>query len=263
MKTIWVTSLSKNQARVQAVTEVLKRYGLNVKGHFWVDAPDKMAWRVALDELKQAKAHLWLVLADAQSMSVPSVQYGLSLFSASLEQECGAAVAQMCLWPGELPERDSADLLCHRAIQLSEGMVAWPAKVVAKANVPSKPSGKDYRLRVIGEERLGQWFEVGPQEGHWEGVLFGVCGGDAQIDFHAVGTAGALPEKTVLEYAQEGIELKLANARVYRAWAVRNRLTDKDSYFVRVKGQPASVLFMPYTDADDAAATVLQLAAID
>ena len=64
MKTVWITALKEDQPRVAAVTHVLKRYGLDCKGHFWADVPEKMAWRVAVDALQEAKADLWLVLVD-------------------------------------------------------------------------------------------------------------------------------------------------------------------------------------------------------
>ena len=64
MKSIWITALSENQARASAVTAHLKTYGLKCQGHFWQDAPEKQAWRPALESLLEAKADVWLILAD-------------------------------------------------------------------------------------------------------------------------------------------------------------------------------------------------------
>ena len=47
MKTVWITAFDKEKdaARVAAVSQLLKRYGLATQGHFWVDEPAKLAWR--------------------------------------------------------------------------------------------------------------------------------------------------------------------------------------------------------------------------
>ena len=64
MKSIWITALSENKARASAVTARLKTYGLKCQGHFWQDAPEKQAWRPALESLLEANADVWLILAD-------------------------------------------------------------------------------------------------------------------------------------------------------------------------------------------------------
>ncbi|NUU02185.1 hypothetical protein [Herbaspirillum robiniae] len=258
MKTIWITSLAKNPARVQAFTAVLKRYGLEAKGHFWTDEPAKMAWRVALDSLVEAKADVWLVLADDEEMAKPGVRYGLSLLAASLREGSGHGFPIVVMWPGKAPAADALPPLLRDALHLEEANAAWPAKIVAKANMPGKAQAPEYRLNVAGDEKLGQWFEIGPRAGNWDGVMFGVAGEGAEIDFQAVGEAGGLPEKTVLEYAQQGMKLQLGETE-YTAWAVRNQVGPGQSYYARVKGCPASVLFMPYAEGGDAEATVLRL----
>jgi len=258
MKTIWITSLAKNPARVQAFTAVLKRYGLEAKGHFWTDEPAKMAWRVALDSLVEAKADVWLVLADDEEMAKPGVRYGLSLLAASLREGSGHGFPIVFMWKNKAPAPEALPALLRNAQHLEEAAASWPAKIVAKANMPAKAEAPEYRLNVAGDEKLGQWFEIGPREGNWDGVMFGVAGEGAVIDFQAVGEAGGLPEKTVLEYAQQGMTLQLGET-AYTAWAVRNQVGAGQSYYARVKGCPASVLFMPYAEGEDAEATVLPL----
>jgi hypothetical protein len=148
-------------------------------------------------------------------------------------------------------------MLGHATV-LVESNAAWPAKIVARANMAKAGEALDYRVEVVGEEQLGQWFALGPRAGEWSGVVFGVHGGGATIDFQAVGPRGKLPEKTVLEYAQEGLTLKVGE-REFIAWAVRNRLGPDDAYYARVKGTPESILFMPYTEDSEASATILPL----
>ncbi len=259
MKTVWITSLAKNQPRVAAVSEYLKRYGLQSKGHFWTDEPEKMAWRVALDSLLEARADVWLVLADAEEIAKPGVRYGLALLAASLREARNHGFPVMLMWAGGAPAADSLPPLLQNATQLEEASPAWAAKIVAKANVATKAAAPDYRLNVTGDDRLGQWFEVGPRAGAWDGMVFGISGGDAEINFQAVGPKGALPEKTVLEFAQQGFKLQVGDAE-YTAWAVRNQVDAASSYYARVKGCPGSVLFMPYADDGESEATVIRLA---
>ena len=256
MKTVWMTALGHEEASASLVSSAVKGYGLACKGHFWVDAPEKMAWKEALTELLKERADLWLILANAGELAKPSVRYGLSLFAAALAAERGAAFPVVILDPGTglvLPDQ----LVSATVLPLA--LPSWPAKVVAKANMPAKVSVPgEYRLNILGNEQLGQWFEIGPTGAAWSGVVFGVCGEKAKINFQAVGPAGKLPEKSVLEFAQEGLKLDVGG-REFTAWAVRNSVDAATSYFARVEGCPEAILMMPYPDEDAAEATVLSL----
>ena len=258
MKTVWITALKEDQPRVAAITQVLKRYGLDCKGHFWADAPEKMAWRVALDALLEARADVWLVLVDGEAIQKPSVRYGLSLMAGTLKQRRGAQFPVLTLWNSPVPADSGLPQLLQGADALLESAPVWPAKIVAKANMAGKAVALDYRLDIQGDERLGQWFEIGPREGLWHGVVFGVHGGGAEINFQAVGPKGVLPEKTTLEFAQQGLKIE-AGSREFTAWAVRNEVASDASYFVRIKGCPEAILFMPYADDSDVSATILRL----
>lgn len=258
MKKVWITALSANQPRVAAVSEVLKRYGLQTQGHFWIDEPGKVAWRAALDALLEARADAWLVLADDAEMAKPGVRYGLSLFAAGLREKRGARVPLLMLWNSPAPEPSALPQCLQSATLIEEAASSWAAKIVAKVNLPPQAAVAEYRFDVGGSEQLGQWFELGPREAAWDGVVFGVAGADAEIDFQAVGPAGALPEKTVLEYAQQGLKLQ-AGEREFTAWAVRNRVDAGSSYYARVKGCPQAVLFMPYAESGDAEAIIINL----
>ena len=256
MKTVWMTALGHDQASASVVNSTLAGYGLACKGHFWVDAPEKMAWKEALVDLLKERADLWLILADASEWAKPSIRYGLSLFATALVAERGPGFPIVILDPGtglELPD----SLALATVLPLSAG--TWPAKIVAKASLPSsKKILTDYRFNILGNERLGQWFEIGPREQVWSGVVFGVYGEKAKINFQAVGPCGRLPEKTMLEFAQEGLKLDVGD-RAFVAWAVRNSLDAGTSYYARVEGCPEAILLMPYSEDDAAEATVLRL----
>ena len=257
MKTVWITAFDKEKdaARVAAVSQLLKRYGLATQGHFWVDEPAKLAWRAGLDALNAARADLWLILADDAALAKPSIRYGLSVFAASLREARGLGFPMVLSGAAGI---ESMPALLGGATVLVENHPSWPAKIVARANLAKAGEPQDHRFEVVGEEQLGQWFAIGPREGEWQGVVFGVHGAGATIDFQAVGPRGKLPEKTVLEFAQEGLTLQVGE-REFTAWAVRNRLGADDVYYARVKGTPESILFMPYTEDSEASATILPL----
>lgn len=260
MKTAWISALSKNEPRVAAVSQVLKRYGLEPKGHFWIDDNEKMAWRAALDSLLESKADAWVVLADNEAAAKPSVRYALSLMAAALREARGYGFPIVLLWNDAPAAELPPTLLPVTALQEKEA--SWPAKIVAKANMPAKGVAPEYRFNVAGDERLGQWFELGPRADSgasaWQGVVFGVAGEGAEINFQAIGPQGGLPEKTVLEFAQEGLKLQ-AGGLEFTAWAVRNEVAAADSYYARVTGSPQAVLFLPYSEDGEAEATVLRL----
>lgn len=262
MKNIWISALgSRDQSvpRVAAAKAALHAYGLGAAGHFWNDANDKLAWRAALEALQEARSDLWLILADGEAMARPAIRYGLSLLAASLRHFRGHAFPIVLLWPGQVPAEEERPPLLRAASELNGSNGAWPAQVVAKAHRGTPAPAPDYRLNILGDERLGQWFEIGPREGEWSGAIFAIAGPDAAIDFHAVGPTGGLPQKTVLEFAQQGLRLT-AGERDFTAWAVRNRLDTDTSYYVRVTGCPEAILFLPYADDDTAETTIVALA---
>jgi hypothetical protein len=130
-------------------------------------------------------------------------------------------------------------------------------KLVARAHTqPGAPAAPDYRLDVYGHEHIGQWFEVGPRSGSWNGAMFAVCG--AEILIHAVGPGGKLPEKSVLNFPTRDMKLEL-KGNEYTAWAVLNPIDAETSYFVKVEGTPDAVLFGPNSEEENAELFVLSL----
>jgi len=86
--------------------------------------------------------------------------------------------------------------------------------------------------------------------------MFGVAGGE--IDSHAVGPLGHLPERAVLNYPSKGLKLQAGDTE-YTAWAVKNTLDDQTAYFVRVKGTPTAVVFGSFAETDAAEVFTLSL----
>jgi hypothetical protein len=121
---------------------------------------------------------------------------------------------------------------------------------------PTQRIPLEYRLDVYGTPEIGQWFEIGPQNGIWSGAMFGITEGE--IRFHAVGPKERLPTQSVLHYSIKGLGLSLAG-KEYTAWAVQNELDPQASYFVKVEGSPSSILFGAYSSQEEAEMYVVRL----
>lgn len=255
MKPIWISALGHDQAKVQKTMAMLKTYGFAADGHFWEDDVDKMAWLGPKDALIQKETAAWLILSNDKDLSAGTVRYGLSMLALSVQAIRGRGFPVIVLHTGDMPAAEALPTPLQGAKILADSAAAG-AKIVAAVHAPPKNPAMEYRLDVHAMPKLGQWFEAGPADGSWEGVMFGVCGGE--IDAHGVGPAGKLPQKAVLEYPMKGLKLNLGE-KEYTAWAVRNRLDAGSSYYVRIQGEPRSILLGPMTEGDEAEVYVLDI----
>jgi hypothetical protein len=255
-KQIWLTSLSTDRNAPSALAAKLGSYGFDVAGAIWKDDNERMGWQESQEMLLKPDVAGWLVLVAPEELAKPSVRYGLSLLALSVATARPALPAFLVV-PGTAPA--PTDTLPSPLASFYPLLFDDPslcAKVVAKTSVPPKSRNNDYRLDIIGDQQVGQWFEVSPRQGFWKGALFGVSGGE--INFHAVGPSGSLPKDTVLNYPVKGITLTIGD-REYTAWGVANELPEGTSYLVRVTGAPEAVVFGPFPDNDDPELYTLRL----
>jgi hypothetical protein len=263
MNTVAITALGAEAAALQAIGATLKRYGLEPAGGvLTVTAEDaaKVAWRPMVEALVERKPALWLIVADEQTLVQPQVRYVLSLMGSTLRGLLGTRLPIARLGARLGPGAATLPSLLEGTLALEPG-AAWPAKVVAAVHRARAAESAD-RLLVHGNEQLGQWIELAPAHGCWNGLVFGVSGEGASIDFQAVGPRGGLPEKSTLAYAQQDLQID-AGSRRFVGWGLRNEVGETgagpQSYYARVRGCPEALLWMPYTETDDGDATVLAL----
>ncbi len=257
MKTIWLSSLIRDEERVKKLMNQLKTYGLDVKGHFWEDDLEKMVWMNARSELIKSEVTLWLILASPEGLTTPSIRYGLSLLAMTLQAKRGVSFPVVILLPqGEPPSNESLPTLFKGADFLPLADPGMAAKLVVKVHSPSKETAPEYRLDVYGSPHIGQWFEIGPRNGPWSGAMFGIPEGE--IAFHAVGPKGSLPEQSQLHYPVRGLKLNLGG-KEYTAWAAQNELNSQTSYFVKVNGFPETILFGSYATQEEGEVYVVRL----
>jgi hypothetical protein len=257
MKSIWLSAIQKDEATVQQLMAKMKTYGLMLQGHFWSSDNAKMAWLGAREELIKDQVAMWAILASRQELLQPDVRYGLSMLALSMAaRKTGEYSIVLLQTQGELLTADELPTPIQRAVVLSAADPGTPAKLVAKvhARAPRLPSA--YYLDMVGSEQVGQWIEVRPARDSWPGVIFGVD--DGEIVFQAVGPSGKLPQKSVLNYAMQGIKLELGGAE-FTAWATRNQVSPDASYYVKISGTPKTLLFGPYAEDSQADLYIIRL----
>jgi hypothetical protein len=258
-KVVWITALNKdkNQLHAQALHQTTSKYGVTVAGHFWQDDLVQMAWAGAREDLVRKETGLWIILGSAEDLTVPSVRYGLSLLAIGVQGQKGYGFPIMVILTEGTLEPDSLPTPLAGAEVYQLDAAGLGPKITARANTPVKKVDLEYRVDIYGIQGLGQWFEVGPAEGHeWPGVMFGVSNGE--INAHGVGEAHKLPERAVLEYPMKGLKLAMGDTE-YTAWAVQNKLDPNSSYYLRVNEYPDSILFGPMTEGDDAEVYTVRL----
>ncbi len=256
-KKIWLTSLETSETDVQNIMASLKKYGLDVDGHFWEDDLEKMAWCSPRRELLKNDINMWIIHGSTEAFGKSSLIYGLSLLALSIQATRGINFPIVILQTGSTPiDSASLPILFGECKIYQVESAAYGAKIVAGLHTVSKPVFPPYRLDVYGIPQVGQWFEVGPREGNWEGAIFGTS--EETISLHAVGPAGQLPEKSTLNYPQMGLKINLGD-KEFEGWAVQNSFDKKTSYYVKVDNHPETIMFCPYTQEDEAEAYIIDL----
>lgn len=259
-KKIWLTWMpgGEDAPDPQETVAALGQYGFEVSGAPWVDDLEKVAWAELGGGLMEAAGpDVWLIAGRRADFEAVRNRYGLALTAIMVGAARGADLQGVCLGLDFQPEAEAlpTPLGGFRCLDGAGG--AWAAKLVAAAHAGGAAPPQDYRLNIIAHSMIGQWLEVGPRDGEWQGAMLGVSG-EGEITHHAVGPAGQLPEKAVLEYPTQGIEAELGGTK-FTAWAVQNALGPEDSYYVKIKGWPARLLFGGHPGTDQAEVTVLDL----
>ena len=257
MKTIWITSLGSSQEPVKKLMSQMKTYGIDVQGHFWKDDLKAMAWMAGREDLLDPKIAMWGILGSDKELLSPDNLYGLSLLAITVQAQRGSLFPIMILQTtGDSIDPDLLSLPLQGARVMSTSDAGLGAKLVAAVHKQPKATPSEYYLDILGNDQIGQWFEVRPTQGTWPGVMFGVNGAD--IAFQAVGPSGSLPTKTVLNYPMQGLKLEMGG-KEYTAWATQNELNSETSYYVKVDGFPESILFGPYSPEEEADVFVIRL----
>lgn len=257
---VWLTWMPDAASGLQPneLLTTLARYGLEPAGAAWANDLEKMAWtELAGQLLDRAGADAWVIAARREDLASRQNRYALSLLTAMVREGRDQPLSAWCVGLDFTPAAEGMPTMLRDFHYAQVRDAGWGARLVAAVHGRKALPAWDLRLNVIAHPMLGQWFEVGPREGEWRGAIFGV-GGDGKITHQAVGPAGQLPEKTVLEYPTQGIQAEIGDTE-FTAWSVQNRIGPEQSYYAKVDGHPARLLVGENPDADDAEVIVLDL----
>ncbi|MGL1862947.1 MAG: hypothetical protein OCC46_10545 [Pseudodesulfovibrio sp.] len=247
-KSVFISILEKDEAKGKGLFSTVTRYGLSVNGHFWSDNLEKMEWAGPIPEMAKPEVGVWLIKGNKASYENPDTRFGLALLAAGVQAQRGYGFPILCICDDGDLDVATLPTPLKSAEVVDEAKLG--AKLAAKANMPIKKIEPEYRFDLYPLPSLGLWLEIGPAAGHsWQGALLGVSGGE--ISAHGVGPAGELPEKCVLNYPMKGLKLELGGTE-YEGWAVKNELSENESYFVKVSGTPDNLLLGELSEGDDA-----------
>lgn len=255
-KRAWISSIAQADSDIKTLISVLKQYGIEGHGHVWTDDVDKMSWMGPREELLKNETAMWIILASREEIQTKSILYGLSLLALTVQAKRGSRFPILVISKDSPVKGSDLPAPLHNASLMTLNETSLGPKTVALAHSKKIQSPASFYCDVYGNPRIGQWFEVGPSQESWAGAVFAASEGE--ILFHAVGSRGILPERSTLEYPYKGITMEL-NGQEYSAWACQNRLSENESYFVKVEGHPGSILFGPFADKEDPELFVLNL----
>lgn len=235
----WIIGIGEVEPVAQLVARQLKPYGVNIKGQKW-PLGEKQPWLGSAQEAAGAGAHVVIIVASTESYNDKDLRRELSLFRIMLQTLLKQPVAGFVILTNPTNELESTAPFFGINILNDWEVVSgttWPAKVVARLNVARKLNWP-IKLEIFAQEKLGVWLSVNPQPGSiMHGCVVGVSGNNADIDFHAVGPTGRLPERSVNEYELKGIEFDIDNQH-FKAWALQNTISPEDAYYVRLENEP-------------------------
>jgi hypothetical protein len=259
-KRVWLSWLPEEPSPtdIQGVLSLLAKSGLEVDGSPWNRDVDKVGWLDTAGVLADGgRADVWLIVGRAEDYAAPAVRYGLSMAQVMLRAKRDAPLAVVCAGIDAAPVADQLPVLLQRADVLGPPTTVWGAKTIAAAmRTRATAAAEPFRVSVIAHASLGQWFEVGPVDGAWEGAVFGVDGGE--ITHHGVGPSGLLPEHCTLEYPSMGLRID-AGGLEFTCCSIKNRLEPGTSYYVRATGAPHNILFGEHPEQDEAEVRILDL----
>ncbi len=262
-KKAWLTWLpgENSEQKPGETLAALQKYGYETLGNNWIDNPDKMPWANLAETLKDKTAvDVWIVAGNREDFARQTTLYGLSMVNFIAVENRGGSLPVVLLGLDFTPEDKNLPTPMASNILLTATTSIWTAKFVAaisRFKKPGKEELPEFRLLTHSMASLGQWFEIGPRQGQWQGVMFGVTK-EGTITHHGVGPKGQVPAKTILEYPVEGMKAKVGD-KEFTIWSVQNRLGPEDSYYIKVEKYPSSIICAGHAGEEQGEVSIVRL----
>lgn len=256
-KLVWLTALAPDERAVDAVMELMEVKGIEVHGALWENDLKGVGWMIGSEELLDKNVGLWVILGEKQHLLDPDIRYGLSMLAIHVIAKRGINFPVMFLHADREPIRIDLPQPLAGLEMVPLQADHLDSKLMDRLQMSGNEHPSEFFLNVHGNKKIGQWFEVGPRKDSWNGAMFGIAGG-GKIIFHVAGPRGKLPEKAELDRPLKGLKMTVGG-RQFHTWAIRNRLDEDESYFVKVSGAPLAILFGSYSVDEDAGVFVTEL----
>lgn len=249
---IWLSWIADqaNKTDPAATLQSLKKNGLQVSGGHWVDDVAKAGWAELIPVLcDPQQTDAWVIAVDQASFNKASIRYALSVLTGTAHNQRGPGFPVLLVGIDFQPAAEQLPTFLRACTTYRLSDTGWPAKLVASFFKKIEGTAQEFRFAMHANQYTGQWFEIGPRAGSWNGAMFGVSG-DAKITHHAVGPKGAMPERTVLEYAIKDMKATVGDTE-FTVWSVQNKVDVEQSYYVKVDGTPPRIVFGGHPGTDD------------
>ncbi|MCL1126468.1 hypothetical protein [Shewanella surugensis] len=234
-KTVWISAFDKNEETSKVTFNALHKYGLDVSGHFWPEYDDKKGWELPTEALKNADA--WVILMSPSAFANEHNRFSLNLTLMQIRTLKGDGFP---VFISGIEKADVAEELIYLSACEFVNSAVLGVKLLSATAKVLPVSETEYRLNCHAIMGIGTWFEVGPCPHSWQGAMIALEG--AEIDAHGVGPSGKLPQKAILSYPYKGMKLEVDGTE-FIGWGVENELAAGESYYIRIKGLPKSMLF--------------------
>lgn len=256
-KKLFVSLLADDKELSDVIGGTAASYQIETSGVVWNEEPGKPIWGEVAAMILKNGCDGWLIAGKAgdwQADASKRAHISLAALKAAALMGPSFQFFRMIVPdPQTLPQPLAASVAMDRA--------KLGPRLAAKLAVGGKAVGEaGYRLDVhplpVGD---GMVVELGPPAGvEWSGALFAMRGG-GEITHHTVGIKGSPPERGVVEYAMKGLKLEIGGEE-YVGWAVRNRLDEGRSYYLRIDGDVTDMAFGQLPEGDAADLFTLRLA---
>jgi hypothetical protein len=231
----------------------LRAAGFATASIAWQMLKDQRGWMQLSSVLDDPAVQAW-VIAGAPTDFSSELRCQISLLSLSLTRKPAPCTAILLTQKGDFQDfplhMEQVSVFAPNQPFAGKLMAARYARKITPAPLP---------LHIAShlDPLIGLWLEIGPTvDESWPGCMVGLL--HADITAFGVGLRGRIPQKSVLEYPQYGIQGNWGE-HPFNACAARNMLDEETSCYIKVEGYPHAVFVTSYPEEEGSDAVLAYL----